>query len=94
VPSVTETGPGLVTLHLWRVPAGRIASAPGRVAVDRFALRRQPGAGFSRLLGTANGHTFRPRDAEPRRWEPYARFAVLDAAGTVDGRDPLRGPAW
>ena len=147
MPSVTDTGPGLVTLHLWRVPAGRIGSALGRVAVDRFALRRQPGAGFSRLLGTGDGHTFRLRDAEPRRWrllvalgvgerqvglqgtfsmwesaaalrsfayagrahaevvrqtarqrwyaeELFAGFAVLDAAGTVDGRDPRRGPAW
>jgi hypothetical protein len=74
-------GPGLVTLHLWRVPAGRVAAAVGRVAVDRFALRRTPGAAFSRLLGTGSGRTFRLRDADPRRWGLIVAWAApADAA--------------
>src|SRR5439155_7255068 len=38
-------------------------------------------------------HAEAVRQAAARRWyaeELFARFAVLDAVGTVDGRDPLR----
>jgi hypothetical protein len=94
VPSVTDAGPGLVTLHLWRVPASRIGSALGRVAVDRFALRRQPGAGFSRLLGTGNGRTFRLRDAEPCRWGLLVAWrSAADAAAFEHTAVPRRWAA-
>ena len=91
---VTDAGPGLVTLHLWRVPAGRIGSALSRVAVDRFALRRQPGAGFYRLLGTGSGHTFRLRDAEPRRWGLLVAWrSAADAAAFERSAVPRRWAA-
>jgi hypothetical protein len=60
----SEPVPGLVTVHLWQVPARRVPAAAVRVALDRTR----------------------------ERWyaeELFARFAVLRAAGTVDGRDPL-----
>ena len=92
--SVTDAGPAVVTLHLWRVPTRRIAAAVAAVAVDRFAVRRQPGAGFARLLGTGNGRTFRLRDAEPHRWGLLVAWArPADAAAFERSAVPRRWSA-
>lgn len=70
----------MVTFHLWRVP--RAAPALRRVAIDRFALRRFRDAGFARVLGTASGTTYAPRDAQLRRWAVLATWA--DPAAAAD----------
>lgn len=91
---MSEAVPELVTVHLWRVPTRRVAAAVGRVAVDRFAVGRQPGAVFGRVLGTGSGRTFRLRDAEPRRWGLLVAWSrAADAAAFEHTAVPRRWAA-
>jgi heme-degrading monooxygenase HmoA len=83
--------PQLVTLHLWRVPRRRIGAALGRVAVDRFAVRRAPGALFSRVLGTGAGRTFSVRDAQPDRWALLVAWASAEDAVAFERSAVVRG---
>ena len=63
-----EPVPELVTLHLWRVPRRNVPAAVARMATERRPVRTTPGVRFAKLLGTGDGPTFAPRDADPRRW--------------------------
>ena len=85
----SEPVPGLVTLHLWRVPARRVPAALVGVARDRRPVRATQGMLFAKLLGTGNGKTLSPCDADPRRWalpavwvEPAAARAFEHSATT------------
>jgi hypothetical protein len=98
--SVVEPVPGLVTLHLWRVPARRVPAALARVAVDRRRVRTVPGVSFAKLLGTGDGRTLSLRDADPRRWgllvawaEPAAA-AAFDRSGTARRWARLAEETW
>ncbi|HEV7825780.1 MAG TPA: monooxygenase [Mycobacteriales bacterium] len=68
MPSDVPDVPGLVTLHLWRVPGRGVPGAVARMATHRAALRRTAGLTFAKLLGTGRGRTFSVRDADPYRW--------------------------
>ncbi len=72
----------VVTFHLWRVRGRALARAAGQIAIDRWALRRQPAVQFARLLGTATG--FRPRDADPTRWAMVAAWPDEAAARSFE----------
>ena len=72
--------PALVTLHLWRVPAGRVPVALLRMALDRPRVRRTPGVRFAKLLGTGDGRTFTPRDADLGRWGLLTTWSSAAAA--------------
>jgi hypothetical protein len=78
--------PPLVTLSLWHVPRRAVPGALVRMGTGRLQLRRTPGLGFAKLLGTGSGRTFTVRDADPRRW---GLLAVWDdeaaAAAFADG---------
>ncbi|HEX5495457.1 MAG TPA: monooxygenase, partial [Mycobacteriales bacterium] len=73
--------PEVVTLHVWRVPRRRVLAAVVRMASDRRRVRRVPGIGFAKLLGTADGDTLTPRGADPTRWALVAAWA---RAGDAD----------
>ena len=60
--------PGVVTLHVWRVPLARVPQ------VLRDSRRPLRGATFSKALGTGRG--FLPHQADPTRW---ARLTAWDA---------------
>lgn len=66
--TAVEPAPAVVALHVWTIPRAGIASAIGRLAVDRFRLRGYPGLTFAKLLGTGSGQTFAPQDADPLHW--------------------------
>jgi hypothetical protein len=70
-----EAVPELVTLHLWRVPRRAVPAAVLRMGVDRRAVRGTAGVRFAKLLGTGDGGTFTPRDADPRRWGLLASWS-------------------
>lgn len=70
--------PALVTLHVWRVPRGKVPVAGLRMATDRGRARRTPGVLFAKLLGTADG--FRPMDAAPTRWAALTCWSSEAAA--------------
>ncbi|MGI9016580.1 MAG: monooxygenase [Euzebya sp.] len=57
-----------VTVHLWRVHASRVPLAIARMGLDRQLLRGVDGLRFRKLLGTGDGRTFSPRDADLRTW--------------------------
>ncbi len=78
-----------MTLDVWTVAAHDVPRAVWRMAVDRRATRRLPGAGFAKLLGTGDGRTFTVRDADPLRW---AALVAWDSAGDADRFD-TSGPA-
>lgn len=65
---VVDRVPALVTLHVWGVPSHQVPTALLRMGLDRRAARTLPGARFAKLLGTADGATFAPRDADARHW--------------------------
>jgi hypothetical protein len=60
--------PELVTLHLWGVPAAKVASAAAAMARDRRPVAQAPGHTFHKLLGTGAGRTFTLLDADLRHW--------------------------
>lgn len=83
----------VVNVQLWRVPARRLGAALRLVATGDRAARRLPGATFAATLGTADGHTFRVRDATPRRWLVLSGWESADAAaGAAAGDGP--GKRW
>jgi len=81
-----------VTLHLWRVGAGRVPWALARMGVDRGRLRRTPGVRFAKMLGTGNGRTFTVRDSDPTRWAALVCWASSEAAETARATGVL--PEW
>ena len=90
----TEPVPAVVTLHLWGVRAPAVPLALGRMALDRWLLRRQPAA-FTRLLGTGHGRTFGLGDADPGHWAVLATWddpgdtEAFERSATVRGWDRL-----
>jgi hypothetical protein len=79
-----EPVPELVTLHLWRVPRRAVPAAVLRMGLDRRAVRTTPGVRFAKLLGTGDGATFTPRDADPRRWGLLASWADRASAAAFE----------
>ena len=77
---MTEPVPALVTLHVWRVPPAKVATALLRMATDRRRARRTPGVAFAKLLGTGNGRTFTVRDSDPTRWAVLTTWTTAAAA--------------
>lgn len=80
-----------VTVHLWRVPPWRVPSALRRMATDRVALRDTPGLQFAKLVGTGDGTTFSPRDADVRTWGLVAAWTDADASRSFEGHPTPRG---
>jgi heme-degrading monooxygenase HmoA len=76
--------PGLVTFHLWGVARRQVPWALSRMLRHRSALQRLPGLRFARLLGTGHGHTFTPRDADPRHWAILASWDTPEAAAAFE----------
>lgn len=85
-------GPALVTLHLWGVPTAAVPAAVLRMARQRRPVRRTRGLRFAKLLGTGDGRTFRPRDADPRHWGLLAVWSSAEAADAFE-HSPL-ARAW
>jgi hypothetical protein len=81
-----------VTLHVWRVPRRALPAALHRMAVDRRRLRATPGVRFAKLLGTGEGRTFGPGDADATRWAAVVTWDDPDAAAGFD--DTPVGRAW
>ena len=71
-----EPVPGLVTLHVWRIPRAKVPAALARMALDRRRAQRTAGVSFAKMLGTGKGFTFGSTDAT--RW---AKLAVWSAPG-------------
>lgn len=82
--------PALVTLHVWRVAARHVPAAVLRMALDRRAVRRLPGLRFAKLLGTGDGTTFTPRDADPYRWALLATWEAAAAAESFERSEAAR----
>ena len=80
--------PALVTLHLWRLPAGHVPAALLRMGLDRPRVRRLPGVRFAKLLGTGDGRTFTPRDADATRWGLLTTWSDAAAAAAFE-RSPV-----
>ena len=72
--------PALVTLHVWGVPVSQVPSAFMAMGRDRGPVRRLPGLTFAKLLGTGDGRTFTPRDADARHWGLLACWSEVAAA--------------
>jgi len=87
---VGEPVPGLVTLHLWRVPTRHIGRALARMTLDRRPLRTTAGLRFAKLLGTGSGQTFTPGDVDPRRWGLLASWGTAGDARAFATSDLVR----
>ncbi|MGQ7295597.1 monooxygenase [Quadrisphaera sp. KR29] len=79
--------PACAVLHLWRVPTSAVPVAVARMALDRRRLRSS-GAAFWKLLGTGDGRTFTPRDADPHHWAVLTTWDD-EAAATAFERSPV-----
>jgi hypothetical protein len=58
----------ITVIYFWDVEGVGAVRAFTRMALDRYALKRNPAISFFKLLGTGKGETFTPRDANPHRW--------------------------
>ncbi|MCW2605612.1 MAG: putative spheroidene monooxygenase [Frankiales bacterium] len=87
-----EPVPALVTLHLWRVSPSRVPLALARMGLDRGRVRRTDGVRFAKMLGTGDGRTFSPRDADPLHWALLATWADAADARAFEGAPVVR--AW
>jgi hypothetical protein len=76
--------PALVSLHVWGVSTTQIPAALARVATDRFSVRGYPGLRFAKVLGTGNGMTFAPQDADPHHWALLTCWDAPHAAVTFE----------
>jgi hypothetical protein len=83
-PGAAEPVPAVVSLHVYGVHGTAVARALGRMALDRRAVRRIPGATFVKLLGTGSGRTFTPRDADPGHWGVLACWSDEDGPGRFE----------
>jgi len=85
----------VVSLHVWRVPAPAVPLALGRLAVDRFRLRRKAGrehgVRFGKLLGTGTGQGFGPTDADLTRYAALTVFDDEEAARRFDAGPVVAG---
>jgi hypothetical protein len=79
------------SLHLFGVHGVGIARAVTHMATDRVRLRSVPGLQFSKLLGTGDGRTFTPRDADPNLWGIFAVWDSADAASAFTTHRVVRG---
>ncbi|MFJ8578655.1 monooxygenase [Micromonospora sp. NPDC093277] len=84
--------PGLVTLHVWRIPRPAVPRALARMAVHPWRLRRIPGVRFAKLLGTGTGTGFGPGDADLTRWAALVAWDSPTAAAGFD-TSPV-GRSW
>lgn len=80
---------GVVTMHVWRVPAHRVPGALRAIGTDRHRLRALPGVRFAKLLGTSA--TFSARRADLTRWVMLASCASPGAARAVDESRVVHG---
>lgn len=78
----------MVTLHVWRVPLRAAPRAAAQLAIRRGRLRRLDGLTFGKLLGTGADGTFRPREADLRRWAALCCWTSRSAAAAFD-RSPV-----
>lgn len=78
-------------MHLWRVPARRVPVAVVRMGLDRLHLRKTAGLTFSKLLGTGDGRTFSPRDADLRTWGLLCAWTDATAADAFEAGATPRG---
>jgi hypothetical protein len=62
------------------------------MALDRRHLHRAPGLRFAKLLGTGDGRTFTPRDADPLHWGLLAVWGDASAARAFEAGPTHR--AW
>ena len=79
------------TLHLWRVRPSRVPAAILRMGLDRLLLRTADGLGFHKLVGTGDGRTFGPADADVRTWGLVAVWRDAEAARRFEGHATPRG---
>lgn len=79
--------PLAVRIDLWTVRPSRVPVAFARMGWDR-RLRRRPGLRFAKLIGTGDGRTFTPRDADPLRWGLVSVWED-DAASRAFSSDPV-----
>lgn len=82
-------GNPLTTLHLWRVAPRRVPAALARLATDRITLARTRGLRFAKLLGTSDGRTFDPRDADPTAWALLAVWDTPAALAAFEHTSPM-----
>ncbi len=78
-PNTTEPQGTVASLHLFGVGGVDVARSVIRMATDRRPLRRADGLVFSKLLGTGDGATFTPQDADPRLWGMFNVWRDSDA---------------
>jgi len=82
--------PLAVRVDLWTVRPSRVPLAFARMGWDR-RVRLRPGLRFAKLVGTGDGRTFTPRDADPLRWGLVSVWETSDASRGFDGDPVARG---
>ena len=97
---MTNTPGTVASLHLFGVEGLGMVKAFTHMALDRRPLRQTDGLVFWKLLGTGDGQTFRPQDADPRLWGIFTVWRDLDALRrfndhpVVNGWSRLANEVW
>lgn len=58
----------ITVIYFWKIRRRDISFAVLRMAIDRFALKRNSKVHFYKLIGCGRGENFLPQDADPLRW--------------------------
>jgi hypothetical protein len=74
--------PAVVTLDVWGVPRRHLPAALllGVRTLAERRLRRDGDVPFAKFLGTGDGRTFAPRDADPGHWAVLVCWRSAEAA--------------
>jgi hypothetical protein len=58
----------ITVVYFWRIKMVFLPIAIVFMAINKIQLKRLPGISFIKMLGTGNGESFTPKDADPTRW--------------------------
>jgi hypothetical protein len=72
-------------LFIWRISGWQIPRALLHMALDRRSLRKNPDITFYKSLGTGEGKTFTPNDADSRTWA-----IVISTSRPIENFDSIK----
>jgi hypothetical protein len=81
--------PIVAALHLFGVEGLGVARAFTRMALERGPLKRSDGIKFWKLLGTGDGQTFTPQDADPHLWGMFTVWKSVDRLRAFESESPV-----
>lgn len=74
----------IAVLYIWKSRKWALPWVFMQMATNPYKFRKFPGVTFAKSLGTGNGITFTPRDADLNQWGALLVFSTEDAVENFD----------